>query len=209
MLYISRYVRRGRFPLYGVVNSETGRERFYDFFTIEKMFFDGQEIQGVERAGGLSCLFTKITPYQAPEWQKPIQLKSALLNGVAVTTYKDIVTGVSWNSSELKRPVFIRLSDFGRSCSDLIFRDAFLWGEGKPVTIILDDKIKFSKSSFSIPAGFVADQGIVVLDLRELKSNRFAKRAYRADVGYQVAKIIDNEKRKEKFERRRTFYAVH
>lgn len=133
MLYISRYVDLRSF---GVVDTDDGVEQIATPRDIVEATLNRHlEIHG--------CYVGEFPtrPWQPPETKTQRQLKMQLLSHVDIVTYKSAVTSVIWKGSDIKRPVTVRVSDFGDSLAEFVIRHNTVNPEHK-VTLVFDDKIK-------------------------------------------------------------------
>lgn len=163
MLFISRFMDLAS---YGVVDTDDGVEekvshqRLIDVINEYGMLIGGVSIDDQRFS---------ILPYQDPDTFTKLQVKTHLVSGVSIKTYKDMVTHI--DLSDCRGSIgSIRLSDFGKSCADGIF----LGNKSKCsrcVTVILDDIIKLTDLSFMQPEPFtplgVPGMG-AMFDLREV-----------------------------------------
>lgn len=217
VLYVSRY--KG-FDRIGVVDSDTGRERFYsrkrlgklaDTTTVAGAKFSLPTIHSMSPARVLMTW-----PYQALDVRSTIQVKTNFLRGVEVIMYGSMITYLNWDERALRRPCSIRFSEFGDSCGDFILAGRVsYYPNSHLVTIILDDNVRISDETFDLRLFPVrkcfrkwSSTG-VVLDVREITSERVATRVYRSVFMSQhdlsdFKYIIDSPERmsrmKEKFE---------
>ena len=186
-------------PLYGVVDTDDGVEEVVDWTRIyEACAEHNLEICGVDlNKTRYICEVKSITPYQPPETMTPLQMKTALLSHVHITTYDGWVTSIRWKPSEIEKPVSVRLSDFGAGVSDycLIFND---YAMDYVVNIVLDDNIDFGNLSFSVGEPFfVSAEGLgVKYDIRELTNDAKAELVYNSVGGTNpLDSIIDRPDR--------------
>lgn len=159
MLFISRYVGAG---MYGLVDTDDGGEEIVTKIVIEKAKQSGVVVYGAED-------ITNVRVYQPESTRTMLQIKTITLSHIDVKTYKNKITSVNILSG-IKKPVILRLSDFGTVCTDYI-----LIGN-KPATrlkvlMVLDDKIGFSKSTFWTAPSLTLRQMGIALDIHELSDD--------------------------------------
>lgn len=159
MLFISRYVGAG---MYGLVDTDDGCEEIVTKIVIEKAKQSGVVIHGAED-------IVNVMVYQPESTRTMLQIKTITLSRIDVKTYKNKITSVNILSG-IKKPVTIRLSDFGTVCADYILM------ANKPATrlkvlMVLDDKIGFSKSTFWTAPSLTLRQMGIALDIHELSDD--------------------------------------
>lgn len=168
MLYISRYI--GQFK-YGVVDTDDGIETVVQHKDlVEYVLDDGVEIKGVvidyQVVKGKPQAYVKcVDVYQDVSELSRAQTKAKVLQGIDIRTYGDKITSITVNKSQFTDRA-IRLSDYGKSCGEYIFKMMAYFKPGS-VTFILDDKIEIVGKSFK---DFVA-HGIRV-DMREVNNRK-------------------------------------
>lgn len=191
MVFISRLISIDRF---GVVDTDIDDETVASKKQLQEAIKAGANILGAEDT-------ERIKSYQPVETKSLLQVKYKTLYNIDVTTYKSIITGITWNKATVSKPVEVRLSDFGTICGPYLI----MFNERCPVEkviLILDQKITFGKNTFWIPPlGNIADYGMFA-DAREL-SNDAALTLYKSvhfTFAHNWAKnIIDREDRKKRF----------
>lgn len=209
MLYISRYVRD---ISYGVVDTDDFNETIVPEDVVhDAVLKAGLTIGGVSKVGYVQFgdySICEIFPYQPPETFSQLQIKTNLIKHTSVLVWKNIITSVRWRANEIKEPVSIRLSDFGR-----VLGDRFLCGNSQTdshkITIILDDKLEFERNSFWRPMALDESAGIK-FDIRELTRESAAELFYLRWVVHdgsdsrnkRVRAVIDSDDRKNSMMRR-------
>ena len=202
MLYISRFA--GRY-CYGVVDTDDGTEEVvagYD--VIDVVTHLGLNILGahIDPQSTSQPTVDSILPWHDVSTMTALQVKTNLLQHVEIFTYGDIIANVRFRASDITIPQTIRLSDFGGVCGDRMLYGNRPAGEHK-LTLILDDKLSFSKHTFQKPIGSLGKRGLgVVFDLRSLHSESNAETVYRALMKGPgnleiMDSIIDSKERKE------------
>lgn len=168
-LKISRSIhprnRQNRFYYCGIVDTDDWKESFVLLsYARKSVLGSGLEVKGL----GMHT----VVPYQLPEYCTAEQAKVSLL-GVDIHVYNGVITYISW-----REPCAIRLSDFGSSCADMIID---MPSEDIPITLILDDKIKYREYSFWENSGTKRSiwHGLVQLDLTECSDIRLVREVYR------------------------------
>lgn len=184
MLFISRRIGSNG---YGVADSETGVEEVVSRdILINRCCAGGEDIKGVVAvsygAGSvLHSVIERIDTYQLPETQSVNQLKARFLGGVEVRTWKDMITEIIWDKSQMKYPVSIDLAKFGTSCADRILINNPVYGD-HAVTLCVDGSLSFSKQTFYVPYNvYIGVEGVgVVFDLRKCDNDDIAQVVYNA-----------------------------
>ena len=175
MLFISRIRDHGSYAKYGVADTDDNSEEFVMTSDIEDAIYRGIDIKGVSFDGHL-----RVTPYQDPNSMTVTQAKMATLYGVSITTYRDEITSITWDSAQPLQAVRINLSDFGKRCADRLFSGANVWGNHR-VTLVFDDSLKFSLPAFYIPGRRERVDSVgVYLDVRKMEDERNIGRIYHA-----------------------------
>lgn len=159
MLFISRYVGAG---MYGLVDTDDGCEEIVTKITIENAKKSGVVIHGAED-------IANVMVYQPESTRTMLQIKTITLSHIDVKTYKNKITSVNILSG-IKKPVIIRLSDFGTVCADYILI------ANKPATrlkvlMVLDDKVGFGKGTFWTAPSLTLRQMGIALDIHELSDD--------------------------------------
>ena len=173
MLFVSRYVGQRNCA---IVDTDDGVEEVVSLReAISAVSEGGLSIKGVFPAG--VDYHAMVTPWQEPRSVSKLQTKTWALKRVNVTLYKSSITNIRWCSSGINSPVSIRLSDFGRSCADCILAGWYSNSKEHKVSIILDDKIFISDTTFVKPDASIDG---VTFDLREVTDNSIVRSAYRA-----------------------------
>lgn len=187
MLYISRHISPST---YGVVDTDDGVES--EVSAGDLMELVGLlDIKGVERARnqdgspitfGGNALLKEVRPYQPVETKSVQQMKLQMLSHIEVVTYGSIISCIYWKPYEVHRPVSIRLSDFGAECAGfMLFNNRSC--DKHICTLILDDKLSFSKDTF-LRRGGTGELGVgpnglgVKLNLKELYNREKAQAIY-------------------------------
>ena len=200
MLYISRYIDIGT---YGLVDTDDGREEVVSLLELSDAVYNHNiQIYGVDKKENFLCVLDSyVHVYQPAETLTREQLKLRMLGLVDIKCYKDMITSISWRGELIKKPIRIRLSDFGTDCADYLFAHSNEYGTHK-VTLVLDEKIHFGPESFCVKTfddSFVAAYGIgVVFDVSEL-STKTARKIYglfMGDLYTAESSIIDKHWRK-------------
>lgn len=175
MLYVSR---RFSYGSYGVVDTDDNIEQRVGLIELSSICHQ-LDIKGVNLDRGK---FNGVNVYQADMYRSTHQAKVSLLLHVDVTVWRNIVTRIHWIPERVESPVTIRLSEFGSECSAGILlanQDSY---EHK-LTIVLDDYIKFDKSTFN-PDWNRRHIGMMTLgvmfDIRGLSDNDLALIIYDA-----------------------------
>ena len=204
MLYISRFA--GRY-CYGVVDTDDGTEEVVAGYDITNAVSNlGLSILGVDidPQSTLKPTVDSILPYHDVTRMTPLQVKTNLLQHVEVFVFGDIIANVRFRADEITVPSIIRLSDFGKVCGDRMLYGNRPSGAHK-ITLILDDKLSFSKHTFLKPTGSLGKSGLgVVLDMREMHDDGEAKAVYKSIMSgpgtlEMMDSIIDDRGRKEWF----------
>ena len=179
MLYISRRIGVNKWC---VVDTEDGTEEAVSINELEEAVCKmGIEIKGVDttvppgrKARGLRVY--RVNVYQNVDCMRASQMKMNIINGVDIKTNGTEVTSVSWQKLNGRKPVSVRLSDYGASCADYLFSDIreYAYGAESFLTLILDDKIKVRNKSFKRCGTFG-----ILFDLRELSDDRMAECVYK------------------------------
>lgn len=207
MLYVGSILRTERLFELCIVDEDTDEYRYMSYTELRDLCESGTPVLGVSLNMGMTGTnFMRIHPHQHPKWAKRIQAKTAVVHEVNVTTYKNTVTAVTFDSRNVKHDVTLRLSDYGDRCAcDLLSNVACFgsYGRGKKVTIVLDDKINFQKHSFIPPISMDCDVlKDIVIDLREVTSDFRANRLYWMFGLERCECLLDNEERRERFQNR-------
>ena len=181
MLYISRCIWPN---LYGVVDTDDDSEAFVYSDDLDALC----NIYRVEIEGVLvyqtpfSYRIVRIIPYQPKETRTVLQLKTSLVKGVDVCTRGDLITNISWNGYEMNTPAVIRLSDFGRKCSEYLLTGCVPSGEHR-VTLVFDDLVSFHSSVFSLlpfdDYHVSFEQLGVIIDVSEMTNSEAVKTVYK------------------------------
>lgn len=193
MLFISR--RSGTSGIC-VYDTDDNTEERVEFWELLEMINEYKlEVQLSKYPADGMFVVGSLIPYQVPSETSPAALKLRMMYGIEVTTFRGSITGVRvpW---EFSGDVTIRLSDYGNSCEDCI-----MWGfrsvdDGK-VTVILDDKITYSKHTLSEQAEVLSDHSYMY-DFRELSDNtalELYNQLYAVDSGRIFRSIIDHKER--------------
>lgn len=205
MLYISRNLGTNQ---WAVKDTDDGVEERVNDLKLRHLVLElGLEIAGVEvsvmgKVGGRHPYWpgmtkdgryiSKVRVWQDDSKKTPHQKKSFVLKGIDIRTSGRVIKSVSWDVDRIAEGTKIRLSEFGTSCDGYILQGAPMLL--RPVTIILDDKIRIKKHTFK--NGFVRDLRI---DMREVTDERTVRYVYeqaihdRADSFPQS--IIDSNER--------------
>lgn len=194
MLYISRRMGIGR---WGVVDTDDYIETVCDMNRLREAVCCGLEIKGVSVIDRpfLGKHIDHVEVYQNPEFSQRNQAKMAVLNGVDIRTSGTDIVSISTPSGIRGDRVSVRLSDFGDSCSPHIL-GSILIPYGKTLTLVLDDKLKFTNKTFK---GAI-EYSRLYLDVTEVTDQKALDRVYLCDGfkdGFDSIEtyIIDNEDR--------------
>lgn len=168
MLYVSRMLGQNRF---GVVDTDDGSESVCTYGDLmDYVLRLGLDIKGVVvdtqyRKGKPKPYVRSIQVAQDLSQVTRQQTKAKVLMGVDIKTYGDQITSISADKG-LANKTTVRLSDYGTSCGEYIFRN-MPWLTGGVLVLVLDDKIKLNAKSFK---DFVS-KGVVV-DMREVTDKK-------------------------------------
>lgn len=199
MLYVSR--RIGNFS-YGVVDTDDGTEE-----VVKK----GDIVEAVNHLGvkieGFDAKTKKVHIYQPEDTLTQLQVRARVLKHLDIKIYGSMITCIKWNPAEIKHPVSIKLSDFGRFCADRILMENEHAGH-HTVTLVFDDGIVFKPDAFwlghALDASYAGVDGYGVLfDLRLMTENELVWWVYRVlfdDARKNLSKvansILDSDSRK-------------
>lgn len=174
---------------YGVFDTDDGIEqRATTSDLVDAVLFCNLEI------GGVSHTEFPIRPYQPIETKTQLQLKTKLLSFVDITTWDGMLTNITWDSHKIRRPVSIRVSDFGTQIAEFVFSGNDVSGTHK-LTLIFDDKIKpvepFSLQPLVCPASIKGrDMLGLVFDFREVTDDKLACSLYNS-----ILASVENQRR--------------
>lgn len=183
MNFISRYSDE---QYYGVVDSETGRERIVGYVDLLNLVQSGIRVAGVSVDPSVSMIdgglrIQKVEVWEGLRPKNPQAIKLFSLSGVDIRVYKEYISYIGWEPSKLPFDVSIRLSDFGSICADR----CFMWhgaevAEPHHVTFILDDNIVMLACSIRLHAIFDNNpcNVRVCFDLTEVTSSTSAEYIY-------------------------------
>ena len=208
MLFLSRciHVDEGEYvgstPAFGVVDTDDGVEQIVSMVElVDAVCNCGLKIEGFELSEyGHS---ESIAPYQDVGSMTAAQTKLLVMNHVLVTTYRGMITGINFNGADVEKPVEIRLSSIGHSCADYLLVNGKNHDSHK-LTLIIDDKLKFTKHSFAAVSRFSGRIGVdgygIVFDLRGLRDDDAAEVIYRNvfDSGSRTNSIMDSRERRKR-----------
>lgn len=202
MLFLSRYYGLDK---YGVVDTDDGVEEFVDRQMLIKACIIGVEIEGsdVHRStvSAGAFMLTGAAPWQDIKSLTPLQVKTKMILKVDVVTYNGMITNILWEPDEIMEPVTLRLSDFAGIVADRVFFGNAPCAMHK-ITVILDDKLELLERALLKPNLSLGVDGLgIIFDLRDIKSEQLARRAYRQLFykAYDMSidrSIIDDEDRK-------------
>lgn len=196
MLYISRYING---DLYGVVDSDDGTEQVVNLMELSRISRLGLIIEGLY--AGESRIDYCAEPYQVPDKMTLLQTKTFALTGVDVVVYEDMVASIKCN--KMLSDTVIRLSDFGGSMADMLFK-ANRVPMSHSLTVVFDDKLAHAGELSLVP---IFNSEDVKLDFREVRHPTLISSLYksvltncirRGYMSWQAAEgcIIDNPRRK-------------
>lgn len=204
MLYISRCVYK---TSYGVCDTDDGVEEIMDVDSLGSHLWN----LDIDIAGTVFSSLPEMDRfvegfevYQPPETLSPLQIKTKMLCGVDVLTWRGVVTNIRYTHERVAKPIRLRLSDFGRGCADCILHSAKNIGFHK-LTLVLDDRLRLTEHTFDFMCEDDVHEGIggigVAIDLSEVKNFKLAELAYRSfihDAWHNLSdSIIDSVGRKE------------
>ena len=185
MLYISRYIG---FNNYGVVDTEDGLEDVVSADDIKNAVFRaGLTIEGVEVAFGIRTgmrdRLVDILAYQNPATVTRLQAKTTVALNTEVVVYDGKIVSIRWRKDSIKKPVTIRLSDFGVDCGERILYGNYESRKHK-ITLIIDDKVRLNENTLLCRGLFgehrvIGELGLgMKIDLREVTDKDFAQMIY-------------------------------
>lgn len=195
MLYISRMIKNGDSTLFGVYDTDDGREELLTYSGLD------DAVAYVKIEGSLLRLYDDeeesvydAEPVQIPEFKKPAQDRVRVLYDVEFTLFKNGISLVKWWQESRKGSV-IRLS----SIAERVYDCAFLYCPTYPtVTFILDNKISLSPHAL---AGFFETRA--VLDIREVTNLALVEQVYHEVSSNSLVgawkQIIDNQARRDRY----------
>lgn len=216
MLYISRLVHGFTVLKYGVVDTEDGKE---EVVSNSDLYCYCQEydltIRGCipdEPKVGFSM--NGVFPFQHPDYMTKAQAKLFMLYGIELTLWKDMITRIAWEPSEIKEPIELRLSDYGGRLGDYIFAGLACSATHK-VTVVLDDNINFNDQSLHTYSPFFLclDSYGLKYDIRDMQDKEKVRAIYRmvdevpGRSGSFPDELIDSPERKDYMWR--LLHAVH
>lgn len=165
MLYISR-IRgtgaRGNYE-YGVVDTDDGIETFVSKQELEQICVNtGLKVEGAHRqlrrsicdsmssSPGMAVTIGSIIPYQPPESVTVGQSKLLSVYGIRILTYKDFITyiGTCFSGQDRLITTRVRLSQYGKHCADCIVGYQSINIGQYELTLVIDDNISLSESTF-------------------------------------------------------------
>lgn len=167
MLYVSRYIAKGAYIDYGLVDSETGIERTVNsgkLFDIARQF----------NVKGVNAKDWGVSVYQPEDTVTGLQAKTYVMKHVSVKIYKNMIASIKWDEDAITKPVTIRLSDFAMKCADYCIRENHFSTDDFKCILVFDDGVEFNRSMFDIN---LAVFSAVVFDYRGL-SDKWAAHAY-------------------------------
>lgn len=198
MLYISRLFHDGS---YGVVDTDDWHETVVTMKQLEYCIFSFHlDIKGVVLSGNKADILDAVPYMGQPPTRKQTKLK--LLSGVEIYTFGRIITRISYKYFPDVGVPRIRLSDYGDECADFLIHVEE--GHEHAVTLVLDDKLKFSPYTFRMPKttiGLLLGGGPGVgYDVRELRNEEKVKAIYASVLAYygSVKYIFDDEERRDR-----------
>lgn len=169
MLYVSRLVscvesersKESALTRIGVVDTDDDSEEIVDSVTLSLAVKLGVQVEGVLSTEGY---LYGVSPYRLPEYNSNAYQSKLALTGCNISVWKDMITSISWTCDSS-----VRLSDIAGSVADYVISDNNN-NEVGLLTVVLDDNIKFTKTSFTpLGLGFLG-RGCwdVRFDIREL-----------------------------------------
>lgn len=182
LLLVSRIIYsdpNGTIHKFGIVDTDDDVEEIVDWNLLYYICFDlCLDIRGITYydENGIKFIDT-ITPQQVRGTMTQLQTKTLALKSVRVVTYKDCVSAIVWDFDDLRSTVSIRLSEFGKACSDslLLYRHNSL---SNRLILVLDDNIDFSETSFVTREYSEFSSLGVVFDIREVHRIEKAELVY-------------------------------
>lgn len=215
MLYVSRYIGLDRFAVYDT-DDDTEEVCWASdldgvvggLVKIEGVTVDWRDYTNMDVPYYVSYI-SSLETYQPESSLSSLQLKTRLLCGVDIITFKEYITGITVHPERIKHPCSIRLSDFGSCVADCVLRmniHNFLSGY-HVTTLILDDKLDFERYAFIIPLS--DNTGVhgfgIKYDIREMTDFRKVRTVYeffsRLTEEEKEGSIIDIPSRKRAFVR--------
>lgn len=171
MLYISRQVGKNT---WGVTDTDDGIENLCSLSDLMAAVRTCHlDIKGVTLSHGS----LNVEVYQNPEYLTKKQAKSVTLFGVDVKTSGNSIVGLQIKRGLCKGSVTVRLSDYGTSCGNYILSDLQARNCPGHVYIVVDDKLKLSKKTFT----GLREYGNVYLDLSEVTNQKTLDSCYMCD----------------------------
>lgn len=160
MLYVSRYVGQTK---YGVVDTDDGVETVVTYQDLtEYVLNNGLDIKGVTigytvRKRRRVPYLSSVKVYQNGSFLTAKQAKAKTLKGVDVIVNNGQIVQINIPQDGLKQPTTIKLSDFGTSCGEYIFKNLPYLGNSS-LTIELDDSVAVSAKTFK----YFVNRGVVI-----------------------------------------------
>ena len=183
MLYISRQISLGDTSWeneFGVVDTDDDVEEIVTWGSLSYTFRDVDiEVEGVTYTkkrrstddGEYKMVFD-ITPYQDVRYYSARQAKLKTLYGVDLRTWNGEITYLGVDFNKVPKGLSIRLSDFGQRIGYLKIELTSVPNNPQPLTLVLDDKIKFNHL---IAIEMTFD---VILDFTEVTDDNLVNRCY-------------------------------
>lgn len=160
MLYVSRYVGQTK---YGVVDTDDGVETVVTYQDLtEYVINNGLDIKGVTigytvRKRRRVPYLSSVKVYQNDSFLTGKQAKTKTLRGVDIISNNGQIAQINVGADGLKQPVRIKLSDFGTSCGEYIFKHMpFL--SNNALTIELDDNVAVGAKTLK----YFVNRGVVL-----------------------------------------------
>lgn len=177
MLYISRYIDHRLGLRYGVVDTDDGAEQVCDVSDLYQAVQNNVPIAGVEVFEGNGrrvCNRGKV--YQHKDYVTKKQQKLFMLTGVQLILWRNMITEISWDGFKLANPVSVRLSEFAPLCADHLLLDQKV-SNGPRVTLVLDDNLKWTVTSF-LPHQSAGADFDIIYDIRDCSDSSYINSIY-------------------------------
>lgn len=183
MLYVSRLVNPNSV---GIADTDDGSEEIVSLLRLASIVnMNGVDIKGTimrRRSGvfGNPSVLSGVAVHQCEMYCTPAQAKANILFHTDVKLWRGVITSIRWRSSEIDKPVIIRLSDFGVACAGCILNDNPAVGQHK-ITLVLDNFVEVGAYTFypqSARQKLTIDGIGVKFDLREVTRGLAAKLVY-------------------------------
>ena len=169
LLYISRFIGLSKF---GVVDTDDNTESIVTYKELSEYCIDlGMDIKGVtlhtvHSRGRQKLGIQSVNVYQNAGTVTRDQAKLKLLRGVDIKNYGGRIVSVDVDVNVIPKDLCIRLSDYGTSCGEYMFK-GMPYTRMKLLTLIVDEKVEVNGKSFK----HFIDRG-VCLDMREVTSKK-------------------------------------